>query len=603
MATNRYHALLFWILTSTIFLVVARNVVVAGLNPDDMRALSRDMVYPMYNYGRWISHLISNYSGPFLVTYTIPQLFLTFLLCAWISIALARYSAERSVYFSAFVIFVIGVTHPYFFDILNYNEFILTYVLCLAGSVWAFSNVLSSRTRVFSWIASIQIVAFAFAIYPSFVMLGAYLPILMLLRADKYTLRESMVGLASGVILSLLGLTLYGVEYWIIGHLTEIEPTFAYDPFIDLASFKEKFEALPQMTQRVHSSALSDVGSRSIRLSLLVFSFLSFIFILSAALFFARHKTGSERPIIILRALVALVGALVILPLSFWLMYRMDYLVGRSLGFFGFIIGSMLMAAFSLSERQIEKRKMIVLVLCGSFAITSGIAGWRMANILGQIAARDQQLASQMFDELAKLSDFDGDYVNIVGGVTYEDLRWGLYLPKSTFLPHTDFNAALAPFIKLKRWPIHIPIGPQPCPSFPNAGSTYTYRGVAYICLEQRDVGWRSGFCGPLQHLGGLVCFDSGYVAFLRQKCKRAMGDIGMVRLSTRGDSSEPAQSTIALADYINTTGAGDGCAFFAKTGISGLHDVVVTGFSMDGSQAWREIVPVDRFRVGFLDE
>jgi hypothetical protein len=76
-----------------------------------------------------------------------------------------------------------------------------------------------------------------------------------------------------------------------------------------------------------------------------------------------------------------------------------------------------------------------------------------------------------------------------------------------------------------------------------------------------------------------------------------------MVRVTApEAKSDEPVQSAVADADYISTTSTGDGCAFFSRTGISGLHDLKITGFSMGREETWNEVVPIALFRTGFPD-
>lgn len=583
-----------WLIASLMCLIVVRNVLVAGMNPDDLRALSYDMVYPIHNFGRWLGHVISNNIGTEMVKATIPQLAIAFALCVWTSLMLGKKSAETNVWFAAGVIFVFGTAHAYFAEIVHFNEFILANVLCFAASLWAFDRIVARRASLVMWALSTQIVALALAVYPTYFLLGAYLPLLMLIRADRFTLRDCLAALARGIVLSGLGLALYAVQYRIANGLITFYPTMAAVEGFSTDATLGKLGQLPHVVQWVHSSALSNVGSRWVRLLFLVLSFAVFLSVMVAALIFAWRRPAPERTLIILRVVCAMIGVLVVLPTFFWLLYPMAQLPGRALGFYGFILGSLLVSAHTQMGSQVPGRTPVALALALTFASLGAFQSWKTADIDAVASRRDDELSREIHSRLLELEDFDGDYVNIVGGIVYEDLRWGRYRATTNYEPGNEFNAALSRFIELKRWPIHVPVGPEPCPAFPSDGSVYADNGVAYVCLEARETGWKDGACAVLGGPGGEVCFGTGYVAFLGQICRPGYEDTGMVEVIFRDDTGQPMGIVDVLSDYVNATGVGGSCGFFGDTDVPEFHDAVLTGYFMDGHEAWKHVIAAE---------
>ncbi|MGB3146768.1 MAG: hypothetical protein WBA91_03295, partial [Paracoccaceae bacterium] len=358
----------------------------------------------------------------------------------------------------------------------------------------------------------------------------------------------------------------------------------------DASSIAEKVAKLPHMLRWIHTTSLVG-GTPAFRLIFAAVSAGTILLGVVAALISSRRTHGDNKMVVAGRVLLGLATIIAILPVSFWMLYQSNFLPGRSLGFYGFALVAALLA-FAQLLRPLTGRfgpAGIAALALVVLQVTAGsVASNRMAHVRGAASERDIALAASVAKAVSDLPGFEGRFVNMVGGMTYDDLLWGNYGVLSNFLVQNRADAALVPYLNLERWAANLPVGPKSCPALPEPGSAYVEGGVAYVCLQSIERGWTESHCGTVPEFDGRFCFGPGFAIAFVPRCEVALGGTGAIAFDFVDADGRSIEKSLAETGLWGLVPLGTGCAAFAEKAPDQFASVGLTGLSMKRETIWQ---------------
>ncbi|MBL9060739.1 MAG: hypothetical protein JNK88_12030, partial [Mangrovicoccus sp.] len=175
-------------------LVTGLGLMVEGYNADDWRHLAGDYVPWTATEGRWVMEVIFRdlLGDRFRMPLQLALAFLCFLAISWtLAGAVAPAPEWRGI--AALLLFAAGVNYPYMADALNFNAHVFAYPFALLLSLGSFWLLVACMGRAWwLWPPAIMIaaqgLAISYGIFQPFAVFGAVLPLLALLRWDRYPL-------------------------------------------------------------------------------------------------------------------------------------------------------------------------------------------------------------------------------------------------------------------------------------------------------------------------------------------------------------------------------------------------------------------------------
>ena len=468
-----------------------------GYNSDDWRHLAGQYDIWATVEGRWAQDLIFRYllGGTF---HLAVQLVLAFACFATIALILAAHAAPvaRRNWF-ALLIFVAGINHVYMADALNFDAHVFPFALALLLSLVAFAIVMRAALESLGWpvhafllLAAIQLLTLSYAIYQPFAMFGAVLPLLALIRWDRYPLGPVLVMLALAALVAGLAVKLHAIEMQLV--LDWQGRQLGASRFVppDLSNVLEKIAMLPFAIVRVLRGKLM-APPIWIQLPLFAIGLAAAIGPLVASIL-RLAETGhrnSSRPLELLRAAGGGILLVCVLPLTFWFATTETWIPARALAFIGFWIAAALCVTVTLVDGVRPNDIFMRVLRYGSITALGSLAAlnaalsadlWRDRTAL---ADAEMALASQIDAAVRAIPGPRDRTVRLIGTRAFHGYNWGGSLGRTIF--HDD-NDAHAIFRVAFGEPWRIEAASRSaiaCPAFPESGSVYLRDGRVNVCL------------------------------------------------------------------------------------------------------------------------
>ena len=488
---SRSQRIIAFILAAFIFCAVTGyGVLNAGNTADDWRLKVGNDVDHWRSIGRWALYLLFRYV--FEADQLILQLCLGFLCLAWISRALTVYAvadARKRPWFGL-LIFVAGVNHIYMVDALHFDLAVFAFPLSLVCSLVAFGLMIQAATTKSTWLirvllglAAIQILALELAIYEPFVFFGAILPILALIRSDRFSLRSALGLLCLSIALIVCALVLHRVQWtMIVDARYRAEGTF--HPPVDIV---EQLSALPTAIRHILSGNLL-LPPLWIKVPLFGIALLAGA--APAIATYIRIKSVTAVPV--LRAAAAGLLVVIGLPTLYWFATLQNYSPPRGLSYLGFWEAALLCAASTILGRAKPWLAAAVMATLVCFAVINVAASAMAWRDRAKLSRAEVALASDIVGALESLPGYTNQRVRLIGTRNFQIYNWGPSLGLSVFHrgdpifqePYPLHGLFKDGFGNPRRFesPYNSNIS---CPAFPAPGSVFLRDGFAYVCLAE----------------------------------------------------------------------------------------------------------------------
>lgn len=471
------------------YAVTGHGVLNAGYTADDWRLIVGNDLDHWRSIGRWALYLLFRYL--FRADQLALQLPLGFLCLAWISWTLATHAVADASYrpWLSLLIFVAGVNHIYMVDALHFDLAVFAFPLSLVCSLVAFGLMIQAATTESTWVirallglAAIQILALEVAIYEPFVFFGAILPILALIRSDRFTLRTSVGLLFLSVALIACALVLHRVQWAMIVEARYRYGDGTFHPPVDMLG---RLNTLPTAIRHILSGNLL-LPPLWIKVPLFGIALAAGAAPAIAAYMRARSVTA----IPVLRAAAAGLLLIVGLPLLYWFATLQNYSPPRGVAYLGFWEAALLCGALTILGRMtpLLARAVIATLVCFAVInVTASAMAWRDRAKLSQA---EVALASDIVDALESLPGYTNQRVRLIGTRNFLIYNWGPSLGLSVFHrgdpifqePYPLHGLFKDGFGNPRRFESAVSSDVS-CPAFPQPGSVFMRDGIAYVCL------------------------------------------------------------------------------------------------------------------------
>lgn len=503
-ARSRGRAIILAIVAAAIFYAVTGyGVLHNGFNPDDWRLSVRNIVDIWLAEGRWGFHLIFQYllQGEYRLPLQLTLAFFCFASISWILAVDAAADAASRQWFALFI-FIAGVNFIYMADALNFDFAVLAFPLSLLCSLAAFRLLIRVTTAKTTWpiravlaLAAIQLLALSLSIYEPFVFFGAILPVLALIRSDRFTLRTAVGLLVLSVGLLLFAIALHRVEWSLIVPAEYRSTEVA--TFLWPVGLLDRLNDLPIAIRRILAGSLL---STPIWLKVPLFAIALTAGAAPALAAYIRARGEFSRrstPIVpVVRAAIGGLLVIVGLPVLYWFATIQSYSPPRGLAYFGFWQAALLCSAVTLLGGTTALRRPGISWARGIAAALSvfAIMNAAISTILWRDRAKLSQaelaLARDIVDALEALPGYTNQRVRLIGTRSFEIRNWGASLGRTVFLqgetifqePYPLHGFFKDGFGNPQRFesPTNSDVS---CPAFPAPGSVFMRDGVAYVCL------------------------------------------------------------------------------------------------------------------------
>lgn len=496
-------AIILVLLAAAIFYVVTGyGVLHKGLNPDDWRLIVGNSLDTWLAEGRWGLYLIFEYllQGHYQLPLQLTLAFLCFALIAWILAADAAVDTSRAWF--ALLIFVSGVNYIYMGDALNFDIAIFPFPLGLVFSITAFRLLLYVVTGKTTWIvraalalAAIQLLALSLAIYEPFVFFGLILPVMALIRFDRFTLRTAICLLILSVGLVLFAMLLHRGEWSVIVPMKYRSmgvATFGWP-----VNLLGRLNTLPLAIRRILAGSLL---SPPIWVKVPLFAIALTAGAAPGVAAYIRAR-GNFSPtttgvVPVLRAAIGGLLVLVGLPALYWFATLQTYSPPRGLAYFGFWHAALLCSSVTILGGTTALRwpgitwaRSIAAALV-AFAVLNAAVSTLLWRDRAKLSQAEVALARDMVDTLEVLPGYTNQRVRLIGTRSFKIHNWGASLGLTIF--HQGETIFQEPY------PLHGLFKDEfgnpgrfesrtnsdvSCPAFPVSGSVFMRNGVAYVCL------------------------------------------------------------------------------------------------------------------------
>nr|WP_245222732.1 glucosyltransferase domain-containing protein [Ruegeria sp. HKCCSP351] len=526
------------VLAALLFLpTVGIGVVRSGFNPDEWRfaaGLERGFAEV---HGRWSTH----WAHEELFGWDTPIAFLIFVIFAalfGVSVLIARQSVARtgSIMMIAVivVVFLAGSSHVYLTEILHYQTQAPWFSLGLMASVGAMTMIAQPHAQsvggmVLRMIVAAELLAISIGFYQSYALMGFLIPAIVLIRIDGYDHRESVLCIFRVLVVSVVALALYQLQLRATISILDLRANFRFAGGVESTVILEKLSALHRMERLIHSGGLLGVPQPYRGVFLLGTAAVCGLVLMAAlsALLAPRAFPGGGW-FGAFRVFLGGFGALFILPVLIWFLYPEPYLIGRSIGFIGFVFAGVALASTAVVAQGMAGVPMsrfapvagLTLVLI--FGVSQAIASSHIWPLFQRVAEQDVALADDIVERARSMNGFDitSTPIRSVGGPADQHLRFGGFQTPSTFHRGIDMNSIFQIRYGAANYAGSVLTPPRPCAAFPEDGSVFMAEGTLFVCFEATEPLPRQSTCFPLG--GGrkaALCYSDTMAVLLGQTC------------------------------------------------------------------------------------
>lgn len=529
--------------------LIGYHVASSGYNPDEWRfAVGLETGFADVHM-RWATHIGHNLvlGGQF---HDLLHACLTFVPLYGISAILSAraipdgHPALRSG--ATVMIFLAGACHVYLTEILHYQTLALWFTLGLFLSVLAQTLVTPENRSVspLGWglriLIAAELTALSLGFYQSYVFLGFIIPAMAMVRVDRFSNLQIVKSLLAMLCAAGVGAMLYlyqlnGLIRWL-----ELEPYFRSTGVPPTGVLVEKAMFLPKMLYLVYGGSLLGTPHPFRGLYLLASMVALFFPLLAVLVHVLTDKTAKKTPLF--RILLGSYGALVTLPMVVWFLYPDMFLVGRSIGYTGFVLAGIVFVNLGLIVSSLSPglfRRICAacgLVTAAVLAANSVVASQLLWPVFRATHDRDVALADAIVDAAGQIPGFDVGRTPIrtVGGAQYDDLAFGSFINPSTFHPGVDMNSVFQVRFGAQAPAGSLPFSPRPCPAFPAPGSVFLSDETLFVCLEASDGPVAFDTCASFDVGTGpaAFCWNEGLYILAGQSCEAISLETGDIHVT-----------------------------------------------------------------------
>lgn len=529
-------------------LVTGVGLTIEGYNSDDWRHLAGHYEPWAENEGRWAMEFLFRdvLGGAFHTPVQIGLAFLCFLAIAWILAGAAAAPAHRPL--AAFLTFVIGVNHLYMADALNFNAHVFAYPLALLLSLAAFRLLMLCLGRPWwLWLPAVlvaaQVIAVSYAIYQPFAIFGAVLPLLALLRWDRYPLAPVLLLFAMSLLASVLALGLQGVEWKAYMAWQGREIGFRRFGAPAAGDLAVRLVRMPELVLSLLRGGLM-APPRLVRLFLFGIALAALAWPVLASLWAARGLPAAGRLLAVLRAGAAALGLLIVLPGLFSMAGSLGELSPRAVGFLGFWLAALILAGqalFDSAEAPGPLRRRVgaaTLAVLAGFAVVNVTVSSLVWSARADLSRAEMALAHGIHAAVLALGSYRGEPIRLVGSRKFGEFRWGGAMGVPVFHGNNPQMGILQQTFGTASLEEALTIGPQACPAFPAPGSVFLRDGHAYVCLAESDALLPLTDCvQPKNPVLGTVCRKDQFLVRVLDSCPDAAAKSRTVSVSLPGET------------------------------------------------------------------
>lgn len=525
------------------------GLLVEGYNPDDWRHLAGDYVPWASNEGRWVMEVIFRdlLGNRFLMPLQLALAFLCFLAIAWVlSGAVTAAPDQRAL--TALLLFVAGVNFPYMADALNFNAHVFAYPFAMLLSLASFGLLVACMGRAW-WLWPLatavagQGLAISYGIFQPFAVFGAVLPLIALLRWDRHPLGRVLVLMVACVLAAALAIMLHKLEWraYMDAQGREIVTNRFGTP--DVAWIQQMLMRLP-FTQSLTLKGALMVPFRPARALLLAFSLAALLAPVLATLWRARSLGAARGILAVLRAALAGLALIVVLPSVFFFMARPGEWPPRAVGYLGFWIAALIFAALAILNGAASGRGSARWTLPSAVG-TAAVAVFAALNLglsaliwhdRADMSRAEMALAGRIHEAVTALEGYDGQTIRLVGDAPLAPLRWGGAMSSSVFHHNNPRLGIISRTYGLERLEQAVSVSPRTCPAFPAPGSVFLEGDYAYVCLQTTDALLPLADCeGESDPVWGRLCRKGSLFVRIFDTCPKMPPRDHQVRVSVEG--------------------------------------------------------------------
>jgi hypothetical protein len=521
---SRSALLVFAVAAAVFFPLTGLGIWRSGFNPDEWLYAAGGFKDFGPILGRWAQDFIELHllGGQVALPLQIASCFLLSLLTASL---LARHAvAERFVHPATLAIFVIGVSHIYLAELLDWGMLIASNCLALFLSVWAMDLVWRDRGSRWRWVillAAAQLLALSLANYQTFAVLGLMVPVLALIRVDAVSDRTLVKRSVATLFVAAGAVVLYKVELGLYARWADLDLGHPRFSVITPHTLLDKLSRAPWMEVHLLSGGLFDLPPVWQALTGLLPASILLAGAVAAALSL-RNGTFAA-----LRVVAGVALALFCLPVMPWFAVQIDWLPPRAIGYLGFVLGATCLAVATVLAAQLQNGRAIRAVAVASAVLLVGIsvvqlaASQRFWHLMERRSARELSLTADIAEAVRKSGgDVATTPVAIAGVLAMSDLSFGGYTAESAYKYGNNTMSALKVAAGAGAASPVIPASAQPCPAFPAAGSVFRSGPSVTVCLQPFDRPIRPDRCYKMAGgSNGLACIIPGGLAIVTPDC------------------------------------------------------------------------------------
>lgn len=531
--------LFFSAIIAALFFLPTAGIGIArsGFNPDEWRfAAGLERVFAEV-HGRWATHwaheVIFEQGAPIAIL-----IFIIFATLFGVSVLIARGAIAMTgpvmVVTAILAVFLAGSSHVYLTELLHYQTLAPWFCLGLLASVGAMvliepAGMRSRSGLILRMAVAAELMAISIGFYQSYVLLGFIIPALVLIRVDRFNHRQCLFCLLRVLIVSGAALVLYQLQRDITIYALNLDANFRFSGGIDAAVLADKLSAFYRIEKLIHSGGLLGVPSFYRRLFLLTSATACIlVFIAAAVAVFAARRLVGGGWIGGLRVLVGGLGAFFILPVLIWFLYPEPYLIGRSIGFVGFILAGVVLASATVIVQGMEATPVsrpapvVAMMLILVFGVSQAVASSHIWPLFSQTAERDIELADAIVERARLLDGFDviTTPIRSVGGPVSPSLKFGSFQTPSVFHRGVDMNAIFQVRHGATDYAGSVLTPPQACMGFPAEGAVFMAGGTLFVCFEDLKPLPAQSTCYPLGgDVTGALCYSRRMAVLIGQTC------------------------------------------------------------------------------------
>ncbi|WP_377194731.1 hypothetical protein [Ruegeria meonggei] len=509
----------------------------SGFNPDEWRFAAGLETGFAEVHGRWATH----WAHEVLFGWDTPIAILIFILFAAlfaISVLIAHMAVAPTgpamAIASVLLVFLAGFSHVYLTAVLHFQTQAPWFCLGLLASVGAMTliapaHVTSPWGLVLRVIVAAELLAIAIGFYQSYALLGFLVPVIVLIRVDRYGHWDSLLCLCRVLAASVVALVLYQLQLRATISVLDLIPNFRFSGGVDQTVILEKLSALPRIERRIHSGGLVGMPHPYRGIFLLTAAAACGAVLMAAACALVAPRAFSGGGWFgAVRVLLGGYGALFILPVLIWFLYPEPYLIGRTIGFMGFVFAGVVLACTTVFANGLAGRPAARLIPAGGltlvlvFGLGQAVASSHIWPLFQRVAEQDVDLAEAIVKQARSIDGFDikSTPIRSVGGPADQNQRFGSFQTPSTFGRDIDMNSIFQILYGATDYAGSVLAPPKPCRAFPEGSSVFMAEGTLFVCLEASAPLSAKSTCFPLgAGRNGALCYSGTIAVLIGQTC------------------------------------------------------------------------------------